>query len=274
MRRFPLFPIRRRAQGGMGLIDVMAGLFIVSLITTLMLSLTAATSRSADRRTLENRMGATARTTLDEMLREIRAADQVLPEFTISGTKYKSDNTQIVVQAPGYDPASARVLLPGINDVVAFQYDASSKTLTETTLVGTGSKRPQRNRLRLAQRVESADFSYYVRDQFTAAGSNTFVLNARPEDSSKIKVYVNGVAGTYTYIPSLPTGTVQVNSPSLASGADVQFVYEASPTMSGGAWLPEVSRVDVTLTLSDIDGRRITRTTTLTGSARIRNWLD
>ncbi len=271
MRNLRSFP-RHRARCGATLIDMLAGLFVLGLVSTMMLGLTSATSRTTDRRNTENNLGIQARTAMDEVLREVRSGDEIIAGIDIGANKFKTTDDQITIHAPGFDPASTRVLLPGVFDLVNLEHDSANRTLVQTTVVGVGSKRPVRKDFVLAKNVEDVVFTYYVRDRFEGTGTATFVLNARPSDTSAVKAYVNGAPATVTYIPSSPTGTVSI-SPAPPSGVDVQCVYTVSHNQSGGAWLGMVSRVDVTLTFSDMAGLA-TRTVTLTGSGRVRNWPD
>ncbi len=276
------FPPRtgRRAPRGVALMELLITTFVLALVTVLVLGLVTTATRTADRRTRESGMGASARMSLDEMLRELRAADQILAARTIGATTYTTTATpriadpddvrgpgvvDLVLQAPGYDPASAQGLLPGVRDVVAFRYDRATGTLSQTTLVGAGSRRPQRTNFVIARQVERVRYTYRVCDQLTADGTrNRFPLSARAEGTPA--AYVDGRRVDVSLVSS---EAVLNDTP--ADGADVQFHYTVSPAADSGIWLSQVNGVDVELGLSERDGRAVTRTIRLAGGARLRN---
>lgn len=242
--------------------------WLLGLITAFMLALSGAASRTVDRNAVETTIGARARTSFDEILRELRAGRQVLASAAANGATVWSSDTDIVFQAPAYDPASPAVLL-ATNDVVAFDYDSQAKTITETVVRTAGSRRPARAGLVIARNVESVAYTYYAQDQFAGDGATTtFTLNAKAKTGTTPTLYVNGVAAPCVYVPLTRQATL-ASAP--AKDADVQFLYLLDPAQDSGAWLPQTDRVDATLTLSNSDGRRITRRVTLSGNARLRN---
>jgi type II secretory pathway pseudopilin PulG len=262
------FPARRALRGrrGVALMELMITALILSLVTAVILGLVTMATRIANRRTQEGAMGSSARTSLDEVLQELRAANQILLSRTLGGKTYTSAGSDIVFQAPGYDPLSAQGILPGIYDVVAFRYDPAAQVLTETAFPGAGSKRPQRTLFVIARQVRSVRYVYRVRDHFIADGNNPaparFELNAPPEEAPT--AYVDG-RRVGARMESARRAVLDDAPP---DGADVQFLYTVRPAADS---LPHVSGVDVELTLSEEGGRALSRTLTLAGSARLRN---
>lgn len=264
MNRHAARPLR--AQRGSTLIEMMMTVFVIALVTSAILGLTSTANRTADRRVREESMGGFARASLDEMLKELRAADQIFVSRTIAGTNYATTASNLVLEAPGFDPASTQGILPGIYDVVAFTFDATARTLSETTFVDTGSRRPARSNFVIARNVQSVAYTYRVREQFVSKGVASFVMST-PTASTPV-AYVDGRLAAGSYVASTRTFTL---SSTPASGKDVQFLYAINPTANSGAGLAFVNSVDVTLVLSEMDGRRITRTVTMSGNARLRN---
>ena len=234
----------------------------------LLIALSSGANRAADHRLIEETLRARARTTLEEILREARAADRVLPSRVVNSQTLTSGAANLLFQSPGYDPAqTGAAALLDVKDVIAFRFDATTRVLTETTLVNTASSRPRRANLTLAQNVQSIAYTYYVRDRFVGnAVTPTYTLHARP--SVAPTAYVNGAAVTCVWTTSANTVTLAATP---ASGTDVQFVYPVDPAANSGAALAWVSRVNVVITLSQTDGRGIARTVTTAGSALLRN---
>ncbi len=259
----------RRPRRGAALIETLMAIFVLSLLTTFLLSLGSLAGRTADRGLLETGMQARGRIALDEMLREVRAADQILVNRTISGQNVATGPSDLVLQAPGFNPAAgsgAQVLL-AVKDAVAFRYDAAGRRFTETTVVAAGSRRPVRTALVLADNVQSVAFTYFARDAATADGATSvYTVEALPVAAPT--AYVNGATAACTWTAGTNTVTLAARP---AAGADVQFLYAVDPQASSGAALRYVSRVDVVLTLSQTDGRAVRRTVTLAGSAGPRN---
>jgi hypothetical protein len=230
------------------------------------LSVSSLSLRAADKNYTETGQTGGSRQAMDETLYQLRGANQVVRSQSVNGTTTTTGVSQVVLAAPGYDPAIAKFYLDNITDYVTLRYDATTKQLLETIVPGTGSVRPTRTNYVLARNVAGCTFTYRVRDYFVSSstGNTRFTLNATP--LSAPKAYVNGVATTGSYNSS--NGTYQVNLNS--SKSDVQFVYEISPT-SGSNAMALVGEVDVVLQFSDKDSRQMTRTMTLQGAARLRN---
>jgi len=258
---------------------------VVFLVTTAVLGLLATGSRSVDRREREGNMGASGRTGLDEVLRELRAAREISAQETIGGTVFTSTGSNIVFRAPSYNAASPQGILDGFDDVLAFRYNAGARTVTQTTeRDNAASDCPVRTGLVLARNVQSVRYLYRVRDQMEGNGTKQYVLRARTSVTadSPLTAYVNGSeVPVGAYDPATRTvtlgGTITPAAPQPATlsssgtpGDDVQFQYTVDPAASPGD-LGTVNGVDVVLTLSDTDGRRVQRTVTLAGNARLRN---
>lgn len=259
----------RRSVAGATLLETLAALWVFGLLTTLLLALSSAANRAADHRLIQETLRARARTSLDEILREVRAADRVLPSRVISSQTVTSGAANVVLQASGYNPAQAGVAaLLNVKDVIAFRHDATAGTLSETTVVNAASSRPRRTALTFAQRVQSIAYTYYVRDRFAADGiALAYTLHAKP--SAAPTAYVNGVAVTSAWVAGTSTLTLAAKP---AAGADIQIVYSVDPAANSGAALAWVSRVNIVVTLSQTDGRGVARTVTLAGSALLRNY--
>lgn len=259
-----------RRQRGAALIEMLITVFVILLTTSVVLSLAVTAGRVSDRQARQFTLAANARTGLDEMLRELRASDQILIQRTLNGVVCATDSSNLVFEAPGYDPGSQRGILPGIFDLVAFQYNRAARTITQTTFVDTGSRRPQRAGLVIARNVERVVYAFEVREVFSAAGGvAAFPLSARALTSGGLPVaYVNGAATGSVYNALTKTVTLAAAP---AAGALVQILYAVDPGDNNGAWLAFVNSVSITLTLSQPDGRSITRTITLGGAARLRN---
>lgn len=255
-----------RARRGTALIETLVSMFVMSLVITATLGLVSTGTRSADRQTLEAGLAAQARTSLDEVLREVRGAEQVVTTFTNSGATFTSGTANLVVKAPAYDGAG---ILSNVYDVVAYRYDANAGTLTQTTVVSNGSQRPVRSGLVIAEHVTNVAYTYSARDQKKGDGAQTaFEMAAQPNATPT--VYVNGVVKTTGLSYSASSKTVTfIAAP--AAGDDIQFVYSVSPTEDSGKWLAYVIAVSVTLTVRDTDGRNVQRTVTLNGNAQMRN---
>jgi len=265
MMRVALRLKRRPRCCGLTLIEVMVTTFVLALVLTTLLAMTSVTLRTTDRRQVEGTLHHRARLAMDEVLLQLRASDLVLPSRSIASLTYSTNGSNIVFSSPGYAPSNTSVFLANVTDYVAFTYDTSDKTLRQTIGVGSGSVRPNRTSFRLADKVSSLTFTYHVREQFKASGSTTFTLSATPLAAPT--AFVNGAAAFSSYDAAAKTVTVA----SASSGADVQILYTISPTANAGAALAFVSQVDVTMVLSNTDGRNITRPFTLNGSARLRN---
>jgi prepilin-type N-terminal cleavage/methylation domain-containing protein len=272
----PLFRHRSRAaqrRRGFTLLETMTSVAVMSTVVVGTMGMFSMGAKTADKRIRENGFTGLGRATMDEVLRETRAGDQILRTFTLNGTSVTSNATTLVVEGPGIDPASQQGILPGVYDVCAFIYDPQAKTIRESTLVGSGSKRASRRDLILARNVQSVEIIYRVRDAVLATGGQkTFVLSAYPSNSTPT-VFVNGIAQTsgFTYTPA---GSSEGNKPSVtftaAPGdkADVQFQYTIDPTRNGGADLPYVTTIAYTATMSEGSAPG---TITLSGTARLRN---
>jgi hypothetical protein len=251
---------------GFSIVEFTVAGFVMLLTLLAALSVSSVSLRAADKNYTEVGQTGGSRQAMDETLYQLRGANEVRSSQVVNGTTTTTGASQVVLAAPGYDPAVARFYLDNVTDYVSLRYDATNKRLLETIVPGTGSVRPVRTNYVLARNVVGCTFTYRVRDYFVsnATGNTRFTLNAKP--LSTPRVYVNGVATNGSYNSS--NGTYQVNLSSTKS--DVQFVYEISPT-SGRSAMLLVGEVDVVLQLADKDSRQVTRTMTLQGAARLRN---
>jgi Tfp pilus assembly protein PilV len=255
---------RRRAQRGLSLFEVMITTVVLSWIFTAVVTLALSTSRATDRHRTEADLSNHARLAVDEMLSQLRASDRVLVSQSIGGATYSTGSSNIVFSAPGYDPTTTAVILPGVTDYIAYTY--AEGTLRETIAPGAGSVRPARTNFIIAKKVTGVTYTYRMRDQFICSSSTSYTLNAAADPVASLKAYVNGIARTCTYNADTRQATV-----TSSNGDDVQFIYAVSPTANSGAWLQFVTEVDVAITLNGVDGRQITRTITVPGGARLRN---
>lgn len=269
---------RPRCAPGLSLVEVSVAMTVMGLLLTTALGISGSVTRAADKNGVETRLTGDAREALDEVLYQVRGASSVLPSRALGGLTYTTNaaGTTVVLSAPGYDPASTTVLLPGVTDYVAFQYDSQAKTVVETLVPGAGSKRPARNRYLLAEKVEGFRCTFRARDVFTpGTGSVALVLRAPMASGASPIVYVNGVQTAATAVTALSVTTVTV--PVTAAGSEVQVVYDVNPTTYATATAalsedvkPALEAV-VELRFADQDSRRNVRTVTLHGAARLRN---
>jgi prepilin-type N-terminal cleavage/methylation domain-containing protein len=260
---------RRSRRAGFTLIEMLIGVSLIVMITTAVLNLGVVAARTASRSRVRTTNSAHARATLDEVLRQTRAASQVLTSASVAGATVATGDTNLVLQTPSYDAGSAGVLLASKTDTVAFRFDAQAKTITQSTAPAVGSQCPVRSALVVARNVSAVAYTYYAQDEFTGDGTTSaFVLSAKVKTGLVPTAYVNGVPTACTYTTA--TRAAALVSPP-ASGANVQFLYVLDPATDGGVWTSHTDRVDVTLTLTDTDGRNTVVSTTLSGSARLRN---
>jgi Tfp pilus assembly protein PilW len=257
---------RARRRRGLTLIEVMIAGTIFLMVLTAILSFCAGVARATDRRQVEAALADAGRRATDEVLLQARAATRVLPSQSLNGVPFATSGTGVVFAAPGYDAAAAGVILPAVTDAVAVSYDAPGRALRETIVPGAGSARPARTGFTIAENVSGVAFRYHVREQFKSAGLTTYTLKAAALAAPA--AYVAGRSVPCTWNAAAPGAVTVASAP---VGSDVQFVYVVSPTTNSGAALQHVNLVEVTLTLSDTDGRSAVRTVTLSGSARLRN---
>jgi hypothetical protein len=249
----------------------MIGLFVFLLVTTAVLAFVSTGAATADRRTREATMGSQARASLDEMLRELRAAKQIRRTSVVNGKTYATDARNIVFETPSHTNSTG--IIADKYDVVAFVYDAAAGTLTETTFVNTGSQRPSRQAMVIARNVADAAYTYRVREQFRITSPQTsFAL--KTTSGTRPVAYVNGAPAEVTSGANT-NGVTLASSTALQSAApgapvDIQVLYTVDPA-ANSTGITHVNGVDVKLTLSEKDGRAITRTVTLAGNARLRN---
>jgi hypothetical protein len=268
MNLFSVFssPAARR-QRGASMVESLTATFVMSLVVVSTLGLVSIGNKTVDRRTRENGFTGVGRATLDELLREVRAGNQIMKSFTINGTTVTTNATTLLVEGPGIDPSSQQGIIPGTYDVCAFIYDPQAKTIRESTVIGTGSVRARRRDLILARNVSRVEIIYRVREAIiTSTGQKTFTLSARPTQTPR--VYVNGALRTsgWWYFGGSTPAVVFNDSP--GANADVQIQYPIDPTRNGGSDLAYVTTIIYTATMSEGAAKG---TVTLSGTARLRN---
>jgi prepilin-type N-terminal cleavage/methylation domain-containing protein len=171
---------RRSRRAGFTLIEMLIGVSLIVMITTAVLNLGVVAARTASRSRVRTTNSAHARATLDEVLRQTRAASQVLTSASVAGATVATGDTNLVLQTPSYDAGSAGVLLASKTDTVAFRFDAQAKTITQSTAPAVGSQCPVRSALVVARNVSAVAYTYYAQDEFTGDGTTSaFVLSAR-----------------------------------------------------------------------------------------------
>jgi hypothetical protein len=249
------------------LVETLTATFVMSLVLVSTLGLTSISSKTVDRRTRENGFTGVGRATLDEILREVRAGNQIMRTCIVNGTTVTTNATNFLVEGPGIDPSSQQGIIPGTYDVCAFLYDPQAKTLRESTVIGSGSKRAKRRDLILARNVSRVEIIYRVREaMLTTTGQRVFTLSAVP--TATPLVFVDGIRKTtgWTYSGgSTPTVTFQTSP---GANADVQFQYAIDPTRNNGSDLAYVTMIIYTATMSEGAAKG---TITLSGTARLRN---
>jgi len=270
---------RRRRNAAISQVEALTTAFTLALLLVGALAVTSSVARGTDRYQRDVQMVGDARVGLDEVLYQIRSASMVMPsQQTLAGSSYipTADGRVVVLSAPGYNPASDTVLLPGVTDYIAF-YTESGK-LKETVVPGLGSARVARTQKTLVKNVDSFQCTFKARDYATgsAVGTNTFALKSRPVSGNTPVVYINGVQTSATYSSSGSYGSVTVSN--LALGADVQIVYTVDPTQFATDTASILSdsdkpalEVSVQVRLRDVDNRLNARIVNLDGAARLRN---
>lgn len=258
---------RMRSRRAFSAVELLTAFGVITSVLSVILSLTWQSVRALDRQQLQTRQGNNARTGIDEFLAQLRYADTVLIAQSISGTSYSTGDTSIVIKAPGYNTATSAVFLAGVSDYVAFRYDASTKRLLESCLPGTGSMRPSRSDLPIAEGVNSLSLTYRAREVL-APSVGSFVYTLKVNATSQPTVLIDGVASTGIWT-SLAPNKITIVAPTAKS--NIQVAYTVNPTASSGAALQYVKQVDVVVGFSDIDSRNVIRTLNMAGSARLRN---
>jgi hypothetical protein len=243
----------------------MVAIFVMSLVLLIALSISSVAMQSADKNNTETGMTGSSRLAMDEALYQIRGAKQVLAASPITGLSGTTGASQIVLAAPGYNPAVTSFYLDNITDYVVLRYDTTSKKLFQSLVPGTGSVRPLRTNYVLASNVSSCAFSYRVRDYFTSGAKNNAQFTLKAVPLSRPVMYVNGVQ-TDSFNISGQTVTISLTSKS----NDIQFVYSINPA-TAGTTLEFVGEVEIALNLLAKDSRQADRTLTLQGAARLRN---
>ena len=271
---------RKAFARGATLLEAVIACAISSLLIISLLSIASGVVQSNDRQLTEMPIKNSGRTTIDEMLFQLRAANSILPSQTLNGTKFTSDTQNIVFTAPAYNDKAADnsdVTLAGATDTVAFSFDAARGNLYETIVPQTGSARKSRPHYLLASKVVNVAYTYYAHEHYHY--SSPIILNqilslqaSWPQGSSPtVKVLVNSKAALgYLANPNQTLHTIALlNIPQGNADIDIFYIVDGS----GGGTIPfnVVNQVDATVTIRDTDGRRVQRTFTIAGSANLRN---
>jgi Tfp pilus assembly protein PilW len=256
---------RRRCIQGLSLTEVLVAGFVLALVFTGVATFVNGVGSAMSRQETTNELSNYSRLAMDEMLLHLRGAKSVLPARSVNGTDFHTDTNDIVFLAPGYDPAATQVVLPNVDDTVAFQFDAGDGTIKETIVPGTGSTRAVRQAKVIARNVRDVAYTFSVREEFTAAatGSQTFTLRAAPQAAPMVLIDGVGVQSGYDAESRAVTVEVPVR------GAKVQAVYNI-PTADTASY-PLVTQVDIAVTFAGKDSRQRAYTFVMPGSARLRN---
>jgi hypothetical protein len=273
---------RYRSQiAGTTIVEALVACAITSMLIFTLLSIASAVAQSNDKQLVEIPLAGSGRTTIDEMLFQLRGAKAILPSQTIGGTKYVSDSDNIVFSAPAYnDKASdtSDVQLPGnTTDTVAFSFDAAKGNLYETIAPQAGSARKTRTKYLLARKVVDVTYTYYAHEHYHFASPSILnkILSLKaswpPGSSPTVKVLVNGDAAVnYLMNPDQALHLIAlVNIPQGKTDVDIFYIVDGA----SGATIPfdVVTKVDATVTIRDTDSRLVKHTFTIAGSANLRN---
>lgn len=253
-------------QRGMSLMEILISFTIASIIFSGLLSVISAVTRTESRNRTAGRLTDAGRGTLDEILYHLRSSDAVLASTNLNATTYTTSNKDIAFTVPAYNPSQTNIFLNGVTDTVAFTHNTADKTVRQTVVRGTGSARPNRANFILAKNVQSLTFTYRVREQYISKGLVTYTL-AVPSQTIPV-AFVNGARVVTSYSALMKQVTFAVIPP---IGADVQIMYTVNPNTNSGAYLANVTTVEVGMTLSQVDATQKTQLVTISGSARLRN---
>ncbi len=160
---------RKAFVRGATLLEAAVACAISSLLIISLLSIAPGVAQSNDRQLTEMPIKSSGRTTIDEMLFQLRAANGILPSQTLNRTKFTSDSQNIVFTAPAYNDKAADnsdVTLAGSLNTVAFSYDPARGNLYETIVPQTGSARKSRPRYLLASNVVGVAYTYYAHEHY------------------------------------------------------------------------------------------------------------
>lgn len=256
---------RRRLVRGLSLTEVLVAGFVLALVLTGVATFVNGVGSAMSRQETTNDLSNYSRLTMDEMLLHLREAKRLIPTRNINGADFQTDTNDIVFLTPGYDPATTQVVLPNVDDTIAFQFDAEEGAIKETIVPGTGSTRPVRQAKVIARNVRDVAYTFSVREEFTApaTGSQSFMLRAIPRTAPMVQIDGIGVQSSYDPEARAVTAEVPVR------GAKVQVVYGISTADT--ASYPLVTQVDIAVTFAGIDSRQRTYSFITPGSARLRN---
>lgn len=293
---------RRRARAGFSIMEGLMTAAVLGVLLSSALGISGAVARSGSRGDVETQMVGDARLAVDEMLYQIRSASHVVASqsltsggstltytttaasgsianstVSLANTTTSSGSTYVFA-APGYDPAAPTVLLSGVTDYIAIQYDKAAGKVYEVVVPGTGSKRQARtSRRALLKNVKSFYCTFKARDYALATGTSlTVTLRAKP--ISTPVVYVNGAVRTSNVTVASLGSTATVTLSSLTSGDDVQVVYDVDPStyatltssLTDDEFKPALEAT-IDIQLAAKDGQNIERVIDLDGAARLRN---
>lgn len=207
---------------------------------------------------------------MEELLYQVRGGSKALGSATIGGTTYTSSGNTAVFAAPGYSTSQTSLVLDGVTDYIAIGFNSNANTVYESVAAGNGSQRPNQSAHVIARNVTSFEVSYFVREwqsyTFSSSGSTVnYTLSATPVATPTC--YVNGVASSVTWASGK---TVQIQKPT--ASAVVQFSYQVSPTGGSGADIGYVSFVRLRMTVQNTSATSTTKSQTMTGVGRLRNY--
>ncbi|MGC4045875.1 MAG: hypothetical protein QM758_18955 [Armatimonas sp.] len=221
----------KRHRRGASVVEMLVTVLVVALTLMAVFNLVVGAGRASASYELTSSLSRHSRTAIDEVLYQTRGGESILSSATLSGRTITTSSTCAVVRLPAYHPNYSTLFIDGSWDIVAFEYDASTRTLYETVQPANGSARPARNRYPIARNVSTAKFTYNARQSYRAVtlGVQAFALGA------PLAVGVNAILGgagtaAQVFVDGSPTefnnvlgsNIITTNAP---LGATVQIVF-------------------------------------------------
>lgn len=257
--------MRCRKSTGMSLIDTMVSMVVVSLLFGLIATTMVTTQKLFGKVQAVGDVTSVAQRTADEIAYQIRSADRILSSSTLNGNQITTGASNVVFSMPTATTTGGGDISKTAWDTAAFQHNAQSKIITESSVPMTGSIRPSRTSMVIGRNVKSLMMTYYVRDRFTKSGLS-YDLSAIPLGIPKL--YVDGTLSAVTFTISGQTLTLAT----LPTGTKLQFLYSVNP--EDVAALTFVSYVDVTLQVETTYNGTSKQTATVNATARLRNYRE
>lgn len=247
----------KRRQQGATLIETLIAIVIIALFMMSVFNVVVGTGRASASYELTSSLSRYSRTAIDEVLFQTRGGDSLLSTAVLNGKRIYTSATTAIVRLPAFHPNSSDPFLNNAWDIVAFEYDPNTRTLYETIQPANGSTRPARTRYPIARNVRSLEFTYRARQNYKAItlGVQAFALGAPLAStvnsalgltSSSAQVFVDGVPTAFESL--LGNSVITAKAP---LGGAVQIIYPVAPWLDGGASLPFVDSIRVSLTLED-----------------------